>query len=287
MAFGMGNPLLNDRRFKPEGDDMRAGWAAPGGTAVAGQGVGAPPSGPSVGRQIMTVGGTLRATAILWALILVSGWFGWSQVTAGEEEVTDPATGQTTMEPIIEFPPWLFAGMILGVAMVLISAFKPKLSPYLSPIYALAFGAVLGGISAVYELEFDGIVFQAVLSTMAVVGVMLFLYASRIIKVTRRFAMVVVGATFGIFAMYLMGFVAQLFGADIRFWNEPSPLGIGISVVICIVAAMNLALNFAFIETAAQRQMPKYMDWMGALGVTVTIVWLYLEMLRLIALIRQ
>lgn len=287
MMFGMTNPLLNERRFRPERDDeMRAGWGAPG-TAV-GQPATAPPAGPGTFDRIMTVGGTLRATAVLWGLILASGWFGWSQVTPREEVVgTDPVSGQQITEPIIEFPPWLFLGLIVGLAMVLISAFKPKLTPYLSPIYAISFGAVLGGISAVYELAFDGIVFQAVLATMAVFGVMLFLYASRIIKVTRRFAMVVVGATFGIFAMYLLGFVAQFFGADIRFWNEPSPLGIGISVVICIVAALNLAMNFAFIETASRRGMPKYMDWVGALGMTVTIVWLYLEMLRLLALLRQ
>jgi uncharacterized YccA/Bax inhibitor family protein len=130
-------------------------------------------------------------------------------------------------------------------------------------------------------------VLQAILATLGVFGVMLFLYASRIIKVTRRFTMVVIGATFGIVIMYVVGLVASLFGLDLMFYNQPNAMGIGISVVICIVAALNLALDFSFIENATEQRMPAYMNWLGALGITVTIVWLYLELLRLIALTRR
>ena len=128
---------------------------------------------------------------------------------------------------------------------------------------------------------------QAILATLGVFLVMLFLYATRIVKVTPRFALMVIAATGGIFLMYMVGFVASIFGADLMFWNSPSPLGIGISVVIVIVAALNLALDFDFIERAVKAGAPGYLEWTAALGVTITIVWLYLEMLRLLALLRR
>jgi len=311
MAFGMSNPVLNDRRFQPNDDENAAGWAAPatgaaGGLATARPGVaGAPPQAPTAGGRVMTIGGTVRATLLLWLIILATGVFGWSQVSQTAFEF-DQATGELTPFPAgtsqatineavangtavaqVDFPGWVFVPVLIAVVFAIVSIFKPKLSPVLSPLYAACYGVALGAISAVYELEFDGIVAQAILATLGVFGVMLFLYASRIIKVTKRFAMVVIGATFGIALMYVAGLVLSLFGVDMMFWNEPNPLGIGISVVICIVAALNLALDFSFIETATERRMPAYMNWLGALGITITIVWLYLEMLRLIALTRR
>ncbi len=274
MAFGMSNPVLNDRRFQTNDDENAAGWAAPatgaaGGLATARPGVaGAPPEAPSSGGRVMTTGGTVRATLLLWLIILATGVFGWSQVSQTAFEL-DQATGQLTPFPAgtsqatineavangtavaqVDFPGWVFVPVLIAVVFAIVSIFKPKLSPVLSPLYAAC-------------------------------------YASRIIKVTKRFAMVVIGATFGIALMYVAGLVLSLFGVDMMFWNEPNPLGIGISVVICIVAALNLALDFSFIETAVERRFPAYMNWMGALGITITIVWLYLEMLRLIALTRR
>ena len=169
----------------------------------------------------------------------------------------------------------------------MVAIFKPRTAPFLAPLYALCYGVALGAISAVYNLSFDGIVVQAVLATFSIFFVMLFLYVTRIIKVTKRFTMVVMAATFGIMVMYLVTWVATLFGADIAFWNQPSALGIGITVVILIVAALNLALDFAFIERASAAGAPRYMEWTGALGVTVTIVWIYLEVLRLLAMLRR
>jgi uncharacterized YccA/Bax inhibitor family protein len=136
-------------------------------------------------------------------------------------------------------------------------------------------------------LQWDGIVLQAVGATLAVFAVMLFLYATRIIKVTQRYVLTVVAATGGIFVLYMVTWIATLFGADITFWNDPTPLGIGISVVIVIVAALNLGIDFAFIERASQAGEPKYMEWFGAFGLTVTLIWLYLEILRLLSLLRQ
>ena len=306
MAFGMSNPLLNDRRFQPDRDDPNAaGWAAGGAGALTAAKAGAPPvTGGGVGRR-MTVGGTVRATLLLWAIILTAGVFGWNQVDQVALQV-NPLTGSlspfpsgTSQEAInaaiangtavaqTNFPGWVIIPALVAMVLAFVAIFKPKLSPVLAPLYALGYGVALGAISAVYELSFSGIVLQAILATLGVFGVMLFLYASRIIKVTRRFAMVVIGATFGIAIMYLVGLVASLFGVDLMFYNQPSALGIGISVVICIVAALNLALDFAFIEGATEQSMPSYMNWLGALGITITIVWLYLEMLRLIALTRR
>lgn len=308
MAFGMTNPVLNDDRFKDSKDNGGVGWAAPQATATAGglagmrpgatTGTGGPVS-PSIGDKVMTVGGTIRATAVLWALLLISGAWGWSRV---EQVAVDVQTGQrltgsqTAINEAIaagtavdqtQFPGWVFIPVLIAVVLAFVSIFKPRLAPVLSPLYAIGYGIALGAISAMYELAFSGIVLQAVLATVSVFGVMLFLYAARIIKVTRRFAMVVVGATFGILIMYLVGIVASLFGVNLMFYNQPTPLGIGVSVVICVVAALNLALDFAFIENASERRLPAFMNWLGALGITITIVWLYLEMLRLIALIRQ
>jgi uncharacterized YccA/Bax inhibitor family protein len=281
----MANPVLTPERWQREVDEEQAGWAAPQTAATAagfgGQATQRPPQA-GVGGPTMTVGGTLTATAVLFLCILVTGWFGWIQVTQTEIQLVDGTTQVST-----DFPGWVFLPMIAGLVFGFVTIFKPKLARITAPLYALCYGFAVGAISHMYNLQFEGIVLQAIGATLAVFGVMFFLYATRIIKVTKRFAMVVVGATAGIFVMYLVTWVATLFGADITFWNEPSPLGIGISVVICIVAALNLALDFAFIEGATKAGAPKYMEWYGAFGLTVTLVWLYLEMLRLLSLLRQ
>jgi uncharacterized YccA/Bax inhibitor family protein len=280
----MANPVLTPERWQREIEEDQPGWAAPQAATAAGFGGQAtqPPPSAVVGGPTMTVGGTLTATAVLFLCVLVTGWIGWSQVTQTEITLVDGTTQVST-----DFPSWVFIPMIVGVIFGFVTAFKPKLARITAPLYALGYGFAIGAISHMYNLQFDGIVLQAIAATLAVFAVMFFLYATRIIKVTKRFAMVVVGATAGIFVMYLVTMVASLFGADITFWNEPSPLGIGISVVICIVAALNLALDFAFIEGATKAGAPKYMEWYGAFGLTVTLIWLYLEILRLLSLLRQ
>ena len=210
----------------------------------------------------MTLAGTLTATGVLFALILAAGAFGWSQVVQTSVWVVDnhgrargharSRPGEHHLDPVVDraSPPWSASASPSS------AIFKPKLAKFGAPLYALGYGVALGAISAVYNNSFDGIVVQAVLATLGVFFVMFLLYATRIIKVTPRFVMVVVAATGGIFVMYLVGWIASLFGADIMFWNEPSPLGIGISVVIVIVAALNLALDFDFIEKAVEAAGP-------------------------------
>lgn len=269
------SPVLTDARFASEAQSVGVGAGS--------------------GNRTMTVGGTLTATGVLFALILVTGAFGWSQVDQTREPLFDAATGAPIIDeagaPVYQnttaLPGWLFIALFVGLGLGLLTAFVPKAARFTAPLYALAYGAVLGAISAVYNYSWDGIVLQAVGATLGVFLIMFLLYATRIIKVTPRFVLMVIAATGGIFVMYLVGAIASLFGADITFWNEPSLLGIGISIVIVIVAALNLAIDFDFIERASQSGAPKYMEWYGAFGVTVTIVWLYLEILRLLSLLRQ
>ena len=191
------------------------------------------------------------------------------------------------LENTTSIPGWLFISALVGFGLAMVAIFKPRTAPFLAPAYALCYGVALGAISAVYNQSYDGIVVQAVLATFAIFFVMLFLYVTRIIKVTKRYVTVVVAATLGIMVMYLVTWVATLFGADIAFWNQPSALGIGITVVILIVASLNLGIDFAFIERASAAGAPRYMEWTGALGVTVTMVWIYLEVLRLLAMLRR
>jgi len=290
----MANPVLTPQKFEQQGASPSAwpGTAMPdtqSGDAGAGLGgrfgsIGA--DAPASGKT-MTVGGTMTATFVLFALILITGTFGWMSVDQVTQEVLNPQTGQVETVNTTSLPSWLFLALIVGLGLGLVTAFVPKIARFTAPIYALAFGGVLGAISAVYNAQWSGIVVQAVAATVAVFGVMFFLYVTRIIKVTKKYVMVVVAATLGIMVMYLGAFVASLFGADIAFWNQPSALGIGISVVIVIVAALNLGLDFAFIEKASEANAPKYMEWYGAFGLTVTMVWLYLEILRLLSLLRQ
>ena len=289
----MPNPVLSPQRWdETETDEGHAGWAAPetGAAGMAG-GIGArtAQSGadvPIAGEARMTIGGTMLATAVLFVLLCATGVIGWSQVTQTEVP-TLSASGVPGTTVQTDFPGWVWFPMIVAVIVGFVTIFKPKLARFTAPLYALGYGFAIGAISHMYNLQYDGIVLQAVGATLAVFAVMLFLYSTRIIKVTKKYTMVVIGATAGIFVLYFVTAIASLFGADIAFWNDPSPLGIGISVVIVIVAAANLGIDFAFIEQASKSGAPKYMEWYGAFGLTVTLIWLYLEILRLLSLLRQ
>ncbi|MBU6328668.1 MAG: Bax inhibitor-1/YccA family protein [Acidobacteria bacterium] len=248
----------------------------------------------AVAGPTMTVGGTLTATGVLFALILAAGWYGWTSVVQTSQILVDAngndvldAAGNQTYVNTTSIPSWLILALLVGVGVGLVTAFMPRIARVTAPIYALAYGLILGAVSAVYNQSYNGIVVQAIGATLGVFLVMFVLYATRIVKVTPKFALMVVCATGGIALMYMVTWIASIFGADIAFWNDPTPLGIGISIVVVIVASLNLMLDFNFIERASQEGAPKYMEWYGAFGVTVTIVWLYLEILRLLSLLRQ
>ncbi|MFN3256698.1 MAG: Bax inhibitor-1/YccA family protein [Ilumatobacter sp.] len=277
----MSNPLFNEKRMEAD----RAGWASP----IVGQTV-TDPSLPATGtpfndgpvtpwqKGVMTVNGTITATASLFILLLISATFGWF---ASEGPTLE--NGQETYT----FPGIAMVGIVVGFVAVIVSAFKPMWAKFLGPIYALCYGFAVGAISHGYETFQNGIVIQAAGATVAVVFAMLVLYRTRIIKVTDRFRRIVIGATMGIMLLYLVSFAINIFGGDVAFLNSPSLLGIGFSLFVCGLAAMNLALDFDLIERGSKEGMPKAYEWVAALGLVVTIVWLYLELLRLLSKLQQ
>ena len=266
----MASPVLNEKAFERGLDESQPGWAAPD-TAMANR---AAPPAAAPGVRTMTANGTFARAFALFLLVLAGGAFGWQQV--------DVTSGNQ-----IDLPGWSWVVLIGAFAVAMICAFVPKVTPFLAPMYALLEGAFLGIISKAFEVRWDGIVLQAILATVAVFFITLILYVTGVVKVTRRFTMVVIGATLGILLMYAVTWIATIFGADLTFWNEPSALGIGITVVIAGVAALNLFLDYEFIRRASIAGAPAYMEWYGAFGLMVTLVWLYIEMLRLLSLLRQ
>jgi uncharacterized YccA/Bax inhibitor family protein len=274
----MPNPMLNERTL----DKASQTWAPP-----------EPPSdhfpapitdGPISPwkPKVMTVNGVISATAVLFVLLLASAAFGWSQTNG---LTYDPVTG----DPQYGFPMLAWVGMVVGIGLAFLLMFKPHLAKIIAPIYAIAQGFFVGAISKMYESWYDGIVVQAAGATIAVFGVMLVLYRTRIIKVTNRFRKIVVSATIGIMVFYGICFLIQLFaGSDaVSFLSSPSLLGIGFSVLVAGLAAFNLALDFDFIERGAKQGLDKDFEWYAAFGLMVTIIWLYLEMLRLLAKLRE
>jgi len=220
----------------------------------------------SADRQVMTVGGTMNKTFFLFLLLVASAAWVWNRF-----ETTGGGTGL------------MYVGFIGGFIMAMITAFKVEWSPYTSPVYAVFEGLALGGLSAFIEAMYPGIVMKAVALTFGVFFMMLFLYRARIIQPTQRFTMGVVAATGGIALVYLVGWIASLFGASMGFLYGSSNLSIGLSIFIVGIAALNLVLDFGFIDQAAAAGAPKFMEWYGAFGLMVTLVWLYIEILRLLA----
>jgi len=168
-----------------------------------------------------------------------------------------------------------------------VTVFKKEWSPVTAPMYALVEGFFLGAISAVFEARFPGIVFQAVLLTFGTLFALLVAYRSGLIKVTENFKLGVVAATGGIALLYLASFVLGFFNINVPVIHEASGWGIAFSLFVVVVAALNLVLDFDFIENGAAARAPKYMEWYGAFGLMVTLVWLYVEFLRLLSKIQQ
>lgn len=178
--------------------------------------------------------------------------------------------------------PWMIAGLVGGFILAMFTIFIPRISPYTAPFYAAAEGLVLGGVSLMADLKYPGIAIQAIIGTVGVLFAMLILYRSRTIRVTDNFILGVVAATFGVFFFYLASFILMFFGVKVAALTGHGWLAIAISIGICIIAALNLAIDFQQIEEGAQIGAPKYMEWYGAFGLLVTLVWLYMEILRLV-----
>ena len=219
--------------------------------------------------QSMTINGTVNKTGLMLLLLVGAAAFTWSKFT-----------GPESMPQVL---PWLMTGVIGGLVVALITVFKKTWSPVTAPAYAVLEGLFLGGISAMFEMRFPGIVMQAVVLTFGTLFALLAAYRSGLIKATENFKLGVVAATGAIFVLYLVGFIASLFGKPFAFLHDSSWLSIGISAFVVVIAALNLVLDFDFIEQGANRGAPKYMEWYGAFGLLVTLVWLYLEILRLLS----
>ena len=224
-------------------------------------------------QEKMTLGGTVNRTAMMLALLLITAGWTWNKFYAAGEAAA--------------VMPYLWAGIIGGLIAALVTVFKKTWAPITAPIYALLQGLALGAISATFETRFPGIVIQAIGLTFGTLAALLIAYRSGVIRATENFKLGVVAATGGIALLYLVDIVMRMFGKDIPFIHESGTLGIGFSVVVVIIAALNLVLDFDFIESGVAQGAPKYMEWYGAFGLMVTLIWLYLEILRLLGKTRK
>ena len=223
--------------------------------------------------EAMTIQGTVNKTGLLLLFVVVTAAWTWG------------LSHSETPEAAI---PWMLGGLLLGFVTALVTVFKNNWAPITAPIYALCEGLALGGISAMFNRAYPGIAIQAVSLTFGVLAVLLLAYKAGIVRATRGFKLGVIAATGAIMLVYLANMVMALFfHTQMSFLYSSTPLGIGISVVIVIIAALNLVLDFDLIETGARMGAPRYMEWYGAFALMVTLIWLYLEILRLLAKTRR
>lgn len=217
----------------------------------------------------MTIQGTVNKTGFLLLLLVLAAGYVWHLFT----QTADPAS----------VTPYIMIGALGGLVVAIVTAFKKAWSPVTAPLYAVLEGLAVGGISAFFEAQFHGIVIQAVGLTFGTLFALLLAYKSGLIKATENFKLGVVAATGGIAILYFVTFVLGFFKVNVSFMHDSSPLSIGISVFIVIIAALNLVLDFDFIEKGVESGAPKFMEWYAGFGLLVTLVWLYLEILRLLA----
>jgi uncharacterized YccA/Bax inhibitor family protein len=268
------NPILSDKVFEQATATASGSELPPPGAGTRVGPIDDGPISPYRAYKPMTLDGTIAATGVLFVIFLAAAVWGWNLVDVQEGQVAS-------------FPSWSIFAILIGFGAVLAASFKPHLAKFLGPVYAVAQGVFVGAISAAYNVEWDGIVIQAVGATLGVFLVMLFLYRARIVTVTDKFRSVVIGATAGLALFYLVALVMSLFGASIPFFSSASWFGIGFSVLAAGLASLNLLLDFDLIERGVNGAAPRYMEWFAGLGLLVTLVWLYLELLRLLAKLRR
>jgi uncharacterized YccA/Bax inhibitor family protein len=230
-----------------------------------------------VGLERMSINGAVNRCFALLGLLLLSAIWSWNHIFAAPFLIDRGP----------QIPVWYFPILIGGFVLALVIVFKKTTAPWLAPLYALAQGMLLGTLSALMETRYPGIALQAVVATSGVLLAMLAAYRSGLLRATEKFRMGVVAATGGIALMYVIDLVLRLFGMNVPFLHESGTLGIAVSGFIVVVAALNLVLDFDFIERASAQGLPRYMEWYAAFGLLVTLVWLYLEILRLIAKLRS
>jgi uncharacterized YccA/Bax inhibitor family protein len=243
-----GNPVLNEKVFSDEAQTRAS-------------------------QEPMTLSGTVAKSFLLSALLVISAGWIWHLATVG-------GNPQAVLG-------WVIGGSIGGLILAMITIFKKQYSAFTSPVYAVLEGFCLGGISVLTESHYPGIVAQAVGLTFATLFAMLLAYTSGLIKPTENFKLGVVAATGGIALYYLASIAFSFFSIHLPLINDTGPWGIAFSAFVIVIAALNLVLDFDFIESGVRAQAPKYMEWYGAFGLMVTLVWLYLEILRLLSKARS
>ncbi len=220
--------------------------------------------------EVMTIEGAVNRTAFLLLLLAATATWTWSQTFAG-----------------VAVEGYLLGGILGGFVVALVTIFKPAWAPVTAPIYAALEGLALGAISAYFEARFPGMVIQGVALTFGVLAALLLAYRSGLIPVTEKFRLGVVAATGGIAIFYLVAMGLSFFNITIPFLHEGSALGIAFSLFVVVIASLNLVLDFDFIQQGAQQGAPKVAEWYAAFGLIVTLVWLYLEILRLLSKLRS
>ena len=217
----------------------------------------------NISGEVMTLDGTVNKTGILLGLCIGGAYFGWNS------------------------PGLVIPSILIGLVIAIFTIFRPKNSPYTAPAYAAIEGIALGGITMIFEAQYPGIGIQAIGLTFGILASLLFCYKSGIIKPTENFRLMIFAGTMGIFILYLVSFIMSFFGNSIGFIHSNGLFGIGFSLFVVAIASLNLVLDFDFIEEGAEKGMPKYLEWYGAFSLMVTLIWLYLEILRLLAKIRS
>ncbi len=243
-----GNPVLNERTF-----------TTPGYISAD---------------RAMTMQGTVNKTGILLVLVIAGAFWPWRLFF---ENPGNPGVVSS----------WIMVGVFGGFILALVTAFKQEWAPVTAPIYAVLEGLFLGGVSAIAEAAYPGIAIQAVGLTFGTCIALMAAYSSGVIKVTEKFKLGVVAATGGIALVYLASLILGLFGVRVPMIYDNGLVGIGFSVVVVIIAALNLVLDFDFIESSVRRGLPKHMEWYGAFSLMVTLIWLYIEILRLLIKLRS
>ncbi|MCK5235645.1 MAG: Bax inhibitor-1/YccA family protein [Deltaproteobacteria bacterium] len=223
--------------------------------------------------EVMTLNGTVNKSIMLLGILVISALWPWYKFFS----FADPAVAQSSVMG------FLIGGLIGGLIFAMITIFRPKSAAITAPIYAILEGLFLGAISAVFESMYPGIVIQAIALTFGIFFALLMAYKSGLIKATENFKLGIVAATGGIFIVYMATMVLGFFGVNIPYIHGSGIVGIGFSLFVVVIAALNLVLDFDFIEHGAETGEPKYMEWYAAFGLIVTLVWLYIELLRLLS----
>lgn len=226
--------------------------------------------------DVMTIEGTVNKTGLMFLILAFAAAFTWRKFF-GAADFGSPEAAMSAIAP------WMIGGAIGGFITAIITVFSPQRANITAPIYAVFEGLFLGGISAFFEMRYPGLVMRAVALTFGVFLIMLFLFRSGKIRATGKFRMAIFAATGGIALIYFVSFIASMFGANLNFLYGSGALGIGFSLVVVGIAALNLILDFDFIQRGASARAPKFMEWYGAFGLMVTLVWLYIEILRLLS----